>query len=52
LEVAGISKRVVTLLNKEGIKSLKDLKQKKESLQMIKGLGKKSLEEITKALGS
>ncbi|PIU69351.1 transcription termination/antitermination protein NusA [candidate division WWE3 bacterium CG06_land_8_20_14_3_00_42_16] len=52
LEIAGISKRVVTLLNKEGIKSLKDLKQKKESLQMIKGLGKKSLEEITKALGS
>jgi len=51
LEIAGISKRVVTLLNKEGIKSLKDLKQKKESLQMIKGLGKKSLEEITKALG-
>jgi N utilization substance protein A len=51
LAKAGLSSRVVNVLEKEGIVTLKDLKKKSEKeLAGIKGLGPKALEEIKKAL--
>jgi len=47
---AGLSKRVVGLLEEAGIKTLKKLKEKSKELAKIKGLGPKALKEIAKVL--
>jgi N utilization substance protein A len=51
LAKVGLSARVVGVLEKAGIKSVSQLKkQKPEALKKIKGLGPKSLAEISKAV--
>jgi N utilization substance protein A len=51
LEEAGLSLRVVKALEKAQIKNIDELKDKSDKeLKAIKGLGKKALEEIQKAL--
>lgn len=50
LENLGLSSRTLTALAKAGITGLSLLKEKKEKLSEIKGIGKKSLAEIKKAL--
>lgn len=48
---AGLAKRAVNALEKAGVKTLKELKEKsEEDLAQIKGLGPKALKEIQKAL--
>lgn len=50
VESLGLSSRVVTALEKEGITSVSELKEKVESGDDIPGVGPKSLEEIKSAL--
>ena len=51
LEEAGLSTKVINILESEGIKTLKELKKKKpEDLSKVKGLGPKALESIAKLL--
>lgn len=52
LKRAGLSARVIKVLEKKGVKTLAQLKETApDELKKIKGLGKKGLEEIAKSIG-